>query len=383
MQRDATDALIVQIYRAATGREPWEKVLAAVADACGAFAVQLLAIDKRSSTLSSSAALFSHVAGAARPEHHLDYLRKYQHVDPRALLVVSPRDKDWFHCHEHVNEQQVADSEFYQDFLIPIGGRYLSAVPIYNDDSMGVMLCVIRGVGKTPLEPSVLEWLDSIRPHFTEAMATYRHQSALHAQSLAGQAILDRLRHPVLLVDATHRLRFANAMGQAALAAESVMRAIDGKIQACNAADHQALVEALDSLVIAAPQIGVADRRFIRLQGSRQNDRYGVSVSALRPSETGGAFGILPLAMLVLHDGNREAVLDPFVLQEMYDLTPAEADVGIMLVGGHTLEQIAAKRHVSITTVRSQLRGILSKTGSRRQSDLVRRLVSLPHEFTL
>ncbi len=87
MLRDATDALIARIDRASTGREPWEEVLAAVARACDAFAVQLLAIDKQASTLSSSTALFSHVAGSARPEYHLDYLRKYQHVDPRALLT--------------------------------------------------------------------------------------------------------------------------------------------------------------------------------------------------------------------------------------------------------------------------------------------------------
>ena len=69
------------------------------------------------------------------------------------------------------------------------------------------------------------------------------------------------------------------------------------------------------------------------------------------------------------------------VLRELFGRTPAEADVGVLLCNGKTAEQIADRRGVAITTVRRQLRGLMEKTGTKRQSDLVRCLLTLPHGF--
>ena len=210
-------------------------------------------------------------------------------------------------------------------------------------------------------------------------MATYRNLSEMHAQSVAGQVILDRLRHPGMLVDAARCLRFANAAGRAAIASELALRAIDGKVSASKQADDRELRLALNALVAASPDLNMPERRVVRLHGTDAWQRFGISVSALRPAETGGAFGPIPLAMLVLHGGNQQVECEPFVLQELFDLTPAEADVGVLLSKGETAEQIAKQRSVALATVRSQLRALMDKTGTQRQSDLARRLLNLPN----
>ena len=82
--------------------------------------------------------------------------------------------------------------------------------------------------------------------------------------------------------------------------------------------------------------------------------------------------------MLVLHDGTLQTQCDPFVIQELFGLTPAEADVGVLLSGGSSVEKIASQRNVALSTVRSQLRMLLMKTGTERQGELVRRLLTMP-----
>ncbi len=374
MDAALTDALITQIYSAGAGRQPWDAALNTISDACDAWAVQLMAIDKRSGT-----ALFSHYGGVASPESHLTYLRDYQRNDPRAPLVFAPIGQDWTHCHEAFSDEQVAGSPFYQDFLIPVGARYASIVKLVNDDAMGIVLGILRGVGKPPLEASFITWIDRLRQHFSEALAIYRHLSTLHLERAAGKEILDRLRHPVMLVDAAGMLRHANAAARDALSSGQAVRVVNDKLQCSNRSDDEALAQALDALVIAAPSSRGNERRFVRLRGTGAHQRYGISLSALRPAETLGAFGPLPLAMLVLHDGTQTAQCDPFVIQELFDLTPAEADVGTLLSLGSSLEEIAGLRHVALSTVRSQLRTLMAKTGTERQSDLVRRLLTLPH----
>ena len=45
---------------------------------------------------------------------------------------------------------------------------------------------------------------------------------------------------------------------------------------------------------------------------------------------------------------------------------------------GYSLEEIASHRHVTLGTVRIQIRSLLSKTGTCRQSEHLRLLMTLP-----
>jgi DNA-binding CsgD family transcriptional regulator len=52
-------------------------------------------------------------------------------------------------------------------------------------------------------------------------------------------------------------------------------------------------------------------------------------------------------------------------------LSEAEAQLVGALVDGLTLKEIATRRGVAVTTVRSQLRSVFLKTETERQADLV------------
>lgn len=58
-------------------------------------------------------------------------------------------------------------------------------------------------------------------------------------------------------------------------------------------------------------------------------------------------------------------------LQTAFALTPAEVAVAVLLSRGLSPEDVARDRAVSIETVRSQIRGLMNKTDTRRQSELV------------
>jgi DNA-binding CsgD family transcriptional regulator len=58
-------------------------------------------------------------------------------------------------------------------------------------------------------------------------------------------------------------------------------------------------------------------------------------------------------------------------LQADYGLSPAETEVTIALSNGADLRAIAAVRDVSILTVRTQIKTVFFKTGTRSQAQLV------------
>jgi DNA-binding NarL/FixJ family response regulator len=65
-------------------------------------------------------------------------------------------------------------------------------------------------------------------------------------------------------------------------------------------------------------------------------------------------------------------------LGHLYGLTSAEIAVMGAIVSGFSIQEIADLRHVSVNTIRQQLKELLAKTGSHRQTDLVRLALSVP-----
>jgi DNA-binding CsgD family transcriptional regulator len=59
------------------------------------------------------------------------------------------------------------------------------------------------------------------------------------------------------------------------------------------------------------------------------------------------------------------------LLNGLFDLSPAEARTAQGLVEGKTVEEVAIANGLSRETIRTQLKSVLSKTGMRRQSELV------------
>ncbi len=65
------------------------------------------------------------------------------------------------------------------------------------------------------------------------------------------------------------------------------------------------------------------------------------------------------------------------LMRSLFDLTPSEARVARGLAVGETLEEIAASGGVAISTVRSQVRQVLEKTGCARQAEVVSLLANV------
>lgn len=68
-------------------------------------------------------------------------------------------------------------------------------------------------------------------------------------------------------------------------------------------------------------------------------------------------------------------------IRSKYGLTEAETGVLVHLARGHKAEEIAELRQVSINTIRAHIRGLLEKSGSRTQNDLIRSSVFLLSQF--
>jgi DNA-binding CsgD family transcriptional regulator len=98
----------------------------------------------------------------------------------------------------------------------------------------------------------------------------------------------------------------------------------------------------------------------------------------------------LPLAdSLQTHGGALLFAFDPEatpnvtvdLIRRLFALSEAEAELSAALCCGKTLDDVASQRGTSINTIKSQLKSIFLKTGTKRQSELVSLLLASPAYF--
>jgi DNA-binding CsgD family transcriptional regulator len=77
-------------------------------------------------------------------------------------------------------------------------------------------------------------------------------------------------------------------------------------------------------------------------------------------------------------DPDRPVEIDPAHLCQIYGLSRAEARVVALLARGYRLDQVADALGVAYETVRKHLKQVFGKTGTARQAELVRLLVTGP-----
>ena len=70
--------------------------------------------------------------------------------------------------------------------------------------------------------------------------------------------------------------------------------------------------------------------------------------------------------------------VDATMLRRLWDLTAAEAQLALALADGATLEEIASRTGISQETARVHLKRTLAKSGTHRQSELVRLILTGP-----
>lgn len=367
------------IYDTLDNRAAWRSVLDCLHEAVGGRAVHLLAFDAKHGALS-----YSEGADMA-PQIDLEYIQKYQFVDPRVGLMRTRWDHAWLHCQEHFDEDFVAGDPFYQEFLIPHGARYLTACKLVENDEATVLLAFLRRPGEGPMPPDAQAFLDRLRPHLQRAVRMGLAQFVYSAQALVGHALVDKLRQPVMLLTTGGEVVLANEAAHCLLASTSLVQVVDkrlvlpqsyrrGFLEQCAQLEHQVRA--------GSPPNEAAGKAFRSLHMTSGPDEapdvlYGF-FTMLVPERTMGSFGLRPLVMLFFyHPGSAQAI-DSALLTAAFGLSHAECRVASLLADGVPLKNIADTLGVQYDTVRKQLMSIYQKTATNRQPELVRLLMNLP-----
>lgn len=197
---------------------------------------------------------------------------------------------------------------------------------------------------------------------------------AQNRTGLLGRA-LDQFDFGVLLLDRRGNILFMNERGQQLLDAGDGMRRAGGSVIATDFDDAVRLQTAIQHLCHDAGSAGppgFGENR-VMLLGRRQGRPLIAALVHISPAERDPDGSAILLCMV---DPDRDAEAIVRALCRAHGLTATEASLVIHLVGGTTVEQAAQLMHVQTQTARAYLKQIFIKTGTHRQVDLVRLMLS-------
>lgn len=344
MLNTALDELIANIYQAATDTRAWPRVLWQTQNVLGAQALRLCGHFKHTQR---TAFCFAPSADSAE------------------LGLVAPADP-----------QPLAHG-----CLRPQGEPRWTTWFLHEDEQLRVNLEVLSHSPAPPRHTLDATLADRLMRHLRHAVSI----SLVHAQavgtSLAGKDVLQRLHHPLLVLDESRRVLFRNHQAEASLQRNPVLFCHDGLLRCAEDGDDARLLLAIRSLRISSRSyLGKAatqDRIFLCLRGEA-GTRVGVYLHAMRGCVPVGSHMPRDLALVLLHDPSTSAQFDALMVAATWQLTHTEACVALGIREGLNVSDIARKRRVSVHTVRSQLQQAMEKMGVTKQTELVRQLGTLP-----
>ncbi|MBR1121080.1 hypothetical protein JQ628_06105 [Bradyrhizobium lablabi] len=258
---------------------------------------------------------------------------------------------------EHEIETDYVYRNFYRKH--GLGYRAGTIIPMPIGDSISMIMFRHHEDGPVPRE--VVTFLDGLRPHLARSTLTANRLGFEKAKAQA--EALQALGIPGAVLRGRGRLFAANALFEALMPS-----LFQDRMHRLAVADRGA-----DALLAVALET---------LPGGSRGAVKSIAVAAT-PERIPMVLHLLPVrgaahdiftqstALLVVTPVDRAAVPAAEVLQGLFDLTPAEARVARGIGMAQTIESLAETAGVSLETVRSQVKAVLSKTGLSRQQELI------------
>lgn len=360
------DHLIGVLYETVLDPSRWKEAIGLCGQYAGGVDGHLLTMSKKTDTVIS--AILSEIAFPG--QSNSDYIDYYGFIDPRIKFFCQGALDEWRRCIEVNSPHFVEHNEFYQDFFIPYGGRYSMTGRVDENNDQYTIFSVLRAVGRQPFDDAEHLAAQRFSGHLQRALRLQKHTQTLHTKAELGAMAIDALALAMLIVDDKGAILHLNAGAECLLNSQvSGLTGISGRLSAVDTSNKNRLA----ALILAAtgyPAVGGA-------MCLDEKPSRSVFITPLPAASPFAKDWQTPLALvLVIEAGNNLSTLP--LLGKLYDLTPAELRVASALLAGQSPEQYALEAGVTQNTVRSQLKSLFRKTGTRRQSELVAVLSRVP-----
>jgi len=370
------DHLVGLIYQGALETQPWQSALPVLRQALDAQVASLVLRPPTTgdkgvilNSLRPESSSNSHNSELADPDDWelKSYREEFFALDPFLNLppdqVVALEDI--------LSDAELVASDYYLHYLKPIDLFRILGVDTLEPGGMLARLRLSRRRSEPCFSERDREILDYITPHLQRAIQVYATLNRTSSERDLYAGAVDQLSVATIILDEQGRLLNTNAIAKAMLEESDGISLKGPHLQISGRDANSRLQEALKTVISAQKKRETSVVRALSVSRSAGRSDLGLVVRPV-PTSQWSEGQSSPCAAVFISDPDLHNSASQHVLGELLGLTPAEANLAILLARGLSLAECSESQNISQHTARAQLKSIFAKTGVSRQAELVR-----------
>lgn len=271
-------------------------------------------------------------------------------------------------------------TEFYNDFFKPNDMHYSLGLKIPLGQLPAAYMTCQRPKVNGPFTEQEGPVYTTLLPHLQRALSLHVQLTQLQLTARGLESALDAFDQAVFGIDRLGKVILSNQSALKLALTGDPMRISGSMLCTPDPAQNRRLQASILKAIAAAAAAGAGTSFGTSLLIYR--------VSGLQPLRMTVTPFMSPLrgtsaqlaALVFVADPSRRPQPRSAALRNLYNLTPTEARVSDSLLQGLELRDLAGRLGMTLETARFHTKRILAKTGVRRQTELMRLMLSLPGE---
>jgi DNA-binding CsgD family transcriptional regulator len=335
-----------------------------------ASALQLYAIDKTTRRV-------LYQAGHDIPDaYSREYAAYYSTISDRNELVIRKLNELVLYD-DHISGGDAGRRGEIDAWRRSFGFCYFIAGRLFDSEDVAAVVALHRSEGQGHVDREGIARFRALLPHLRRAFLIESRLAGLDLTLASALGSMDMLRFGVVLIGTDSRILWLNREARRIVDEGAGLRAGPAGLEALRPIDRPKLQHLIDGAIGTSVGRRASGGGYQPIAKRGSERPYSVLAA---PTPRPPAFPALerPAAILFVTDPDATPETPPDLLRRVYGLTRMEANVAMALVGGATVEAAAERLAIARATARRHLAGIFAKTGTHRQTDLVRLILSAP-----
>ena len=333
--------------------------------------------------LENTAQMTKSAAAGFADEFIQSYFAYYQFINPYIPMFQRFQIGHVERLSALLSPEQIKGHAFYHEWLKPAGNfTYAAGITLLRDERRLLRLTFDVPDRLGHLEKPVAELLAKLSPHVKRAFQLNDRLEAAEVAAEGLEGLIDRLDGAVFIVSGQGHVLAANAEAEALARRGSLLRLQrDRRLGFSQVKYDEAYRRALAA--VAAPSLKGGDVIFA--VGGPDFGEGSVAVLPLRArtASLAAASAGHGLAFVLIRKADAPTQSAVQLLQSLYQLTKAEAEVAGLIGSGFSPSEVAESLGLSKVTIRNQIAAIMAKMGVHRQAELVARVAALSPRLKL
>lgn len=272
---------------------------------------------------------------------------------------------------EFISNDDLQNSEFYKSFLEPVNVFHILGADINTCDGAQCRIRISRSRDDKAFGNEEKALLAQFIPHLERSVNIHMQLNRIEAERNLYAGAVDQMAVGTIILDEAGKVLQTNQVADRLIQEKDGIKLVNDGLQVGTARDTQEFRRLVKQSLLSQKSSNPSVVEALRVQRPSGRADLGIIVRSV-PLSAWSEGKQCPTVVIFISDPEQQSTAPQEIVRALFDFTPAETQLAMLLANGLTLDEASEELGISRNTSRAHLRSTFSKTGVTRQTMLVR-----------